>query len=107
MTLQLAASMCFFHERYFGRPSCPKCGELAMAPEYPEFSGSNSGDEIRNHWLCDGWSWFANHILHMNVPANMLGLNSLMSFGAWGLALAAERVLRVVSIRRRPRKGVA
>jgi hypothetical protein len=53
MTLQVAASMRFFHERYFGRPSCPKCGELMMAPEYPEFSEGVSGDEIRNFWICD------------------------------------------------------
>jgi hypothetical protein len=54
MTLQDAAPMCFFHERYFGRPSCPKCGELMIAPEYPEFSECLGGNEIRNFWVCDG-----------------------------------------------------
>jgi hypothetical protein len=54
MTLQVAAPMRFFHERYFGRPSCPKCGELMMAPEYPEFTECRSGAEVRNFWLCDG-----------------------------------------------------
>ena len=53
MTLQAAAPMCFLHERYFGRPSCPKCGELTMAPEYPEFSECLNGNEIRNFWICD------------------------------------------------------
>jgi uncharacterized protein with PIN domain len=54
MSLQTAAPMCFFHERYFGRPSCPKCGAPLMAPEYPEFTECLSGDEIRNFWVCDG-----------------------------------------------------
>jgi hypothetical protein len=57
MTLEVAGKavtpMRFFHERYFGRPSCPKCGEPMMAPEYPEFSTCGNGDEIRNFWLCD------------------------------------------------------
>lgn len=55
MTLQVteqvagkaAAPMRFFHERYFGRPCCPKCGEPLMAAEYPEFSECRSGDVIR------------------------------------------------------------
>ena len=54
MTLQAAAPMRCFHERYFGRPSCPKCGELMIAPEYPEFSQCRGGNEIRNFWVCDG-----------------------------------------------------
>jgi uncharacterized protein with PIN domain len=54
MTLQVAAPMRFFHERYFGRPSCPKCGELMIAPEYPEFIECRSGNEVRNFWRCDG-----------------------------------------------------
>lgn len=54
MTLQTAAPMRFFHERYSGRPSCPKCGELMMAPEHQEFAEGRNGDEIRNSWVCDG-----------------------------------------------------
>ena len=27
-----AAPLRYVHERYLGRPSCPKCGELIMAP---------------------------------------------------------------------------
>jgi hypothetical protein len=54
MTLQIATPLCFVHESYFGRPSCPKCGELMIAPEYPEFSECLGGDEIRNFWFCDG-----------------------------------------------------
>ena len=44
MTLQIAGHTHFLHERYFGRPSCPKCGELMIAPEYPEFTECLSGD---------------------------------------------------------------
>lgn len=54
MTHQAPAPMRFFHERYFGRPSCPKCGEPLMVPEYPEFSECLGGNEIRNFWVCDG-----------------------------------------------------
>jgi hypothetical protein len=53
MTLDVAVSARCFHERYFGRPTCPKCGELMMAPEYPEFSESRGGVEIRHFWACD------------------------------------------------------
>jgi hypothetical protein len=53
MTLQIAGHTHFLHERYFGRPSCPKCGELMIAPEYPEFTECLSGDEIRHFWACD------------------------------------------------------
>ena len=56
MTLQVAAPMRYFHERYFGRPSCPKCGEPMIAPESQEFSVCRSGDEVRNFWLCDSCS---------------------------------------------------
>lgn len=58
MTLQVAGKatsrMRFIHERYFGRPCCPKCGEPMMAAEYPEFSTCHGGDQIRNFWRCDG-----------------------------------------------------
>lgn len=56
------------------------------------YDGGKTFEELNKatHWLCDAWSSVAHFISfgHMNVPANMLGLNSLMSFGAWGLALA-------------------
>lgn len=48
-----AAPLRFFHERYYGRPCCPKCGEPMMAAEYPQFQACRSGDEIRNFWRCD------------------------------------------------------
>jgi hypothetical protein len=55
MTLHVGVpKMPYLHERYFGRPSCPRCGELLMAPERPEFSECLNGVEIRHFWLCDG-----------------------------------------------------
>jgi hypothetical protein len=51
MTLNAAVPMSYFHERYFGRPSCPKCGELLMAPESSEYRGNR---DIRHAWVCDG-----------------------------------------------------
>jgi hypothetical protein len=54
MTLHVSVPMRYLHERYFGRPSCPKCGELLMAPERQEFSECLSGVKIRHYWLCDG-----------------------------------------------------
>ena len=37
MTLNIAVPMSYVHERYTGRPSCAKCGELMMAPESSEY----------------------------------------------------------------------
>ena len=54
MTLQVAVHLRYLHERYLGRPSCPRCGQLLMAPERPEFSECFSGVQIRHFWLCDG-----------------------------------------------------
>jgi RNase P subunit RPR2 len=51
MAQKVAVPMRYEHDRYFGRPSCPKCGELLMAPEYSEF---RSNHDIRHSWFCDG-----------------------------------------------------
>ena len=40
MTLQVAFPMSYLHERYFGQPSCPNCGEIVMASEHPSSSAS-------------------------------------------------------------------
>jgi uncharacterized protein with PIN domain len=53
MTPQVVVPLRYLHERYFGRPSCPRCGELLMAPEHPEFSERLSGVEIRHFWVCE------------------------------------------------------
>ena len=54
MTLQAAMPMRYLHERYCGRPACPRCGELLTLPEYPEFAARGSGVEIRHVWQCEG-----------------------------------------------------
>jgi hypothetical protein len=53
MTIQVTVPMRYLHEQYFGRPCCPKCGELIMAPEYPEFSECLTGVEIRSGGVSD------------------------------------------------------
>jgi len=53
MTLQAAMPMRYLHERYCGRPACPRCGELLTVPEYPEFAERGNGVEIRHVWHCD------------------------------------------------------
>jgi hypothetical protein len=50
MSQQVPMRMRFLHERYLGRPSCPKCGELMMAPEHTECCS----EAIRHFWACDG-----------------------------------------------------
>jgi hypothetical protein len=50
MTLRVTVPTSYIHERYLGRPSCPKCGELLMAPEYSECLSRN---DVRHAWVCD------------------------------------------------------
>jgi C4-type Zn-finger protein len=49
MTFHAAMAMKFIHEEYFGRPSCPKCSEVMMTPEYSECFTH----VIRHFWTCD------------------------------------------------------
>jgi C4-type Zn-finger protein len=51
MRLYAGVPMRYLHERYFGRPSCPKCGKMMMAPELTEYSGD---DDVLHTWICDG-----------------------------------------------------
>jgi len=50
MTSRGAVPLSFVHERYLGRPSCPKCGDLLMAPESSEYTRVGG---IRHMWSCD------------------------------------------------------
>jgi hypothetical protein len=50
MTLRVTVPTSYIHETYLGRPSCPKCGELLMAPEYSECLSRN---DIRHFWMCE------------------------------------------------------
>ena len=54
MTPHTTVLMSYSHDRYLGRPSCPKCGELIMAPEYSEYM--NCGG-VRHWWSCDGCAY--------------------------------------------------
>lgn len=40
-----------------------------------------------SNWISEGWAHFAG-FFGVHVESNMLGLNALMSFAAWGLALS-------------------
>jgi predicted RNA-binding Zn-ribbon protein involved in translation (DUF1610 family) len=48
--LSIATPMEFFHERYLGRPCCPKCGVLILAPEASRYEGNG---RIGHVWQCD------------------------------------------------------
>lgn len=50
MMLFTAMPMRYLHERYFGRPSCPQCGELCTIPEFSQYQ---SDGQISHVWLCD------------------------------------------------------
>ena len=47
--VSVAMPMNYAHERYSGRPSCPKCGILIVAPEASEYE---SNGDIRHAWSC-------------------------------------------------------
>ena len=49
MTLHTAVPMSYAHERYLGRPSCPKCGELIMAPDFSEYLKNEASIVIYGH----------------------------------------------------------
>ena len=64
MTRNIAVPMSYVHERYFGRPSCAKCGELMMAPESSKYL---SGDEVRHIWICDGCDYPFETLIRFNA----------------------------------------
>ena len=65
MTLRVTVPTSFIHERYFGRPSCPKCGELLIAPEYSECLDRN---DVRHVWMCDKCDYGFETLIRFNVP---------------------------------------
>ena len=67
MTLHVAVPMRYIHERYFGRPSCPKCGELVIAPESSECL---SGHDIRHSWVCDGCDYRFKTLIRFNAASS-------------------------------------
>ena len=64
MTLSIAVPMSYVHERYFGRPSCAKCGGLMMAPESSEYLNH---DEVRHSWICDGCDYPFETLIRFNA----------------------------------------
>ena len=64
MMLNVTVPMSYMHERYLGRPSCPKCGELLMAPECSEYL---SGYDIRHTWSCDGCDFQFETLIDLNA----------------------------------------
>ena len=64
MTVQVAVPMRYIHERYFGRPACPKCGELMMASQSSEYLG---GRNVRHKWVCDGCNYRFETLIRFNV----------------------------------------
>ena len=55
--------MSYVHERYFGRPSCAKCGELMMAPE----SSGYLWCEVRHICVCDGCDYPFETLIRFNA----------------------------------------
>jgi hypothetical protein len=51
MPFSPALPMPYAHERYLGRPSCPHCGEIAIAAEAMEYVRVG---RVRYSWHCDG-----------------------------------------------------
>ena len=64
MTLRVTVPTSYIHERYLGRPSCPKCGELLMAPEYSQCLDRN---DVRHVWMCDKCDYGFETLLRFNV----------------------------------------
>ena len=66
MTLHASVPLDYLHDRYFGRPSCPKCGELLMAPEFSECLEDNN---VRHFWSCDGCEYPFETLISFNAAA--------------------------------------
>jgi hypothetical protein len=66
MTLNVAIPMSYLHERYFGTPSCAKCGELMVAPESSKYL---SGSDIRHIWLCSQCDYQFETSIRFNAVA--------------------------------------
>ena len=64
MAPRVAVPTSYLHERYLGRPSCPKCGELLMAPEYSQCLDRN---DVRHVWMCDKCDYGFETLIRFNV----------------------------------------
>jgi len=61
------------YECYFGRCSCPKCGESLTAPAYSEFLKSNS---VRHTWICKKRDHEFETLIWLNIPPRVSTLFS-------------------------------
>ena len=50
MSLHSPAPLAFEFQRYFGNPSCPRCGTFQLCPESSEFVHPR---QVRHSWECD------------------------------------------------------
>jgi hypothetical protein len=67
MTRRVTVPTSYIHERYLGRPSCPKCGELLMAPEYSECLDRN---DVRHVWMCDKCDYGFETLIRFTASEN-------------------------------------
>jgi hypothetical protein len=66
MKNHVAVPMRYVHERYLGRPSCPKCGEMMMAPRASEY---RDGCGIRHAWVCDACDYGFETLICLDAMA--------------------------------------
>ena len=64
MSLSTATPVVFAFARYFGNPTCPRCGEELMAPESSQFAGENC---IHHTWSCDS----CDHEFHTTIDLGL------------------------------------
>jgi transcription elongation factor Elf1 len=65
MAAHVTAPKSHIYERFFGRSSCPKCGELLSAPAYSEFLKRNN---VRHTWICNKCDYEFETLIWLNIP---------------------------------------
>jgi len=65
MPLRISVPKSHIYEWYFGRCSCPKCGESLSAPAYSEFLKRNN---VRHTWMCNKCDYEFETLIWLNIP---------------------------------------
>jgi hypothetical protein len=65
VTFSLKMPMNYAHDEYLGRPSCPKCGTLVVAPETSAYVSDN---QIRHGWSCVDCDYDFRTIIELSNP---------------------------------------
>jgi transcription elongation factor Elf1 len=65
MRPRISVPRSLIYEWYFGRCSCPKCGELLNAPAYSEFL---KRDNVRHTWICNKCDYDFETLIWLNIP---------------------------------------